>query len=150
MYIAALFTIARTWKEPRCPSTDEWKKKFWYIYTMEYYSAIKKNTRETVLMRWMNLESLIQSEVSQKDKYYILMHLYRIYKMVLKNLFTGHQWRNRHKEQTYGHGDGGGEGEMYGKSNRETYTTICKIDSQWEFTVWLRKLKQGLCVNLEG
>ena len=70
-------------------------------------------------------------------------------KMVLKNLFTGQQWRNRHREQTYGHGESGGEGEMYGKSNMETYITTCKIDSQQEFSVWLRKLKQGLCINLE-
>ena len=70
--------------------------------------------------------------------------------MVLKNLFTGQQWRNRHREQTYGHGDRGREGEMCGKSNRETCITICKIDSQWEFAVWLRKLKQWLGINLEG
>ena len=68
-------------------------------------------------------------------------------KMVLKNLFTGQQWRNRHRE--YGHEERGGEGEMYGKSNMETYIIICKIDSQREFAVWLRKLKQGLCINLE-
>ena len=70
--------------------------------------------------------------------------------MVLKNLFAGQQWRNRHRKQTYGHGERGGEGEMYGESNMETYITICKIDSQWEFPVWLRKFKQGLCINLEG
>ena len=70
--------------------------------------------------------------------------------MVLKNLFAGQQWRNKHREQTYGHGERGGEGEMYAKSTMETYTTICKIDSQQEFAVWLRKLKQGLCINLEG
>ena len=69
--------------------------------------------------------------------------------MLLKNLFTGQQWRNRHREQTYGHGERGGEGEMYGNSNMKTYITICKIDSQREFAVWLRKLKQKLCVNLE-
>ena len=63
LFIAALFTIARTWKQPRCPSTDKWIKKLWYIYTMEYYSAIKRNTFESVLMRWMNLESITQSEV---------------------------------------------------------------------------------------
>ena len=68
LFIAALFTIARTWKPPRSPSTDEWIKKLWYIYTMEYYSAIKMNTFESVLMRWMNLEPIIQSEVSQKGK----------------------------------------------------------------------------------
>ena len=70
--------------------------------------------------------------------------------MVLKNLSTGQQWRNRHREQTYGQGERGGEGEMYGKSNMETYITICKMDSQREFAVSLRKLKQGLCINLEG
>ena len=79
LIIAALFTIVRTWKQPRCPSTDEWIKKLWYIYTMEYYSAIKRNTFESVLMRWMNLEPIIQSEVTkEKDKYHILMHIYRI------------------------------------------------------------------------
>ena len=67
MFIAALFTIARTWKQPKCPLTDEWIKK-WCIYTMEYYSAIKKNIFEQLLTRWMNLESIIQSEVSQKEK----------------------------------------------------------------------------------
>ena len=66
------------------------------------------------------------------------------------NLFAGQQWRNRHGEQTYGHGQRGGEGELYGESNMETYVTVCKIDSQWEFAVCLRKLKQGLCTNLEG
>ena len=96
---------------------------------MEYYSAIKKNTFESVLMRWMNLEPIIQSEVNQKDKdkYHILMHKLESRKMVLKNLFTGQQWRNRHREQTYGHGERGREGEMYGKSNMETYITIHKI-----------------------
>ena len=63
--------------------------------------------------------------------------------MVLKNLFTGQQWRNRHREQTYGHAERGGEGELYEKSNMETYITICKIDSQQEFAVWLRKLNRG-------
>ena len=80
LFIAALFTTARTWKQPRCPLTDEWIKQFWYIYTMEYYLAIKRNTFESVLMRWMNLESTIRSEVSQKekDKYCILTHIYGI------------------------------------------------------------------------
>ena len=78
--IAALFIIARTWKQPRYPSADEWMRKLWYIYTMEYYSAIKKNTFESVLMRWMKLEPIIQSEVSQKEKhqYSILTHIYGI------------------------------------------------------------------------
>ena len=79
LFIAALFTIARTWKQLRCPSTDEWIKKLWYIYKTEYYSALKRNIFESVLMRWMNLEPVIQSEVSQKerDKYCILMHIWR-------------------------------------------------------------------------
>ena len=67
MFIAALFTIARTWKKPGCPSADEWIRKLWYMYTIECYSAIKKNAFESVLMRWMKLEPIIQSEVSQKE-----------------------------------------------------------------------------------
>ena len=80
MFIAALFIIARTWKQPGCSSADEWIRKLWYIYTMEYYSAIKKNPFESVLMIWMKLEPIIQSEVSQKDKehYSILTHIYGI------------------------------------------------------------------------
>ena len=73
MFITPLFTIARTWKQPRCPSTDEW---MWYIYIMEYYSAIKRNEIESIEVMWMNLEPVIQSEVSQeeKNKYHILTH----------------------------------------------------------------------------
>ena len=80
MFIAALFTIARTWKQPRCPSKDERIQKLWCIYTMEYYSAIKRNTFQSILMRWTNIEPIIQSEVSQKeeDKYHILTHIYGI------------------------------------------------------------------------
>ena len=80
VFITALFTIARTWKQPGCPSADKWIKSLWYLYTMEYYSATKKNTFESVLKRWVNLEPIIHSEVSQKekDKYRILMHIYRI------------------------------------------------------------------------
>ena len=80
MFTTALFTIARTWKQPRRPSADEWVRKQWYIYTMEYYSAIKKNTFESVLMRWKKLEPIIQNEVSQKEKhqYSILTHIYGI------------------------------------------------------------------------
>ena len=80
MFIAALFTIARTWTQPRCPLTDEWIKKMWHIYTMEYYSAIKRNETELFVMRWMDLESVIQSKVSQKEKnkYRMLTHIYGI------------------------------------------------------------------------
>ena len=77
---AATLENSGAWKQPRCPSADEWIRKLWYIYTMEYYSGIKKNTFESVLMRWMKLEPIIQSEVSQKEKhqYSILMHVYGI------------------------------------------------------------------------
>ena len=78
MFIAALFIIARTWKQPRCPSADEWIRKLWYIYTKKYYSAIKKNAFESFLMMWMKMEPITQSEVSQKEKhqYSILMHVF--------------------------------------------------------------------------
>ena len=77
MFIAALFTIARTWKQPKYPLTDEWIKKVWHIYRMEYYSTVKRNEIELFVVRWMNLESVIQSEVSQKErsKYRILMQI---------------------------------------------------------------------------
>ena len=80
MFTAALFIIVRTWKQPRCRSADEWIRKLWYIYTMEYYSAVKKNTFESVLMKRVKLEPIIQSEVSQKEKHQcsILTHIYGI------------------------------------------------------------------------
>ena len=80
MFIAALFTIARTWKQSKCPSSEEWINKMWHLYTMEYYSAIKRNEMELLVVRWMELESVIQSEVSQKEKnkYIMLTHLYGI------------------------------------------------------------------------
>ena len=78
VFITALFIITRTWKQPRCPSANEWIRKLWYIYTMEYYSVIKNFS--SVLMRWMKVEPIIQSEVSQKEKhqYSILMDIYGI------------------------------------------------------------------------
>ena len=80
MFITRLFIIVRTWKQPRCPSADDWIRKQWYMYTMEYYSAITKNTFESVLMRWMKLEPMTQSEVSQKEEhqYSIPKHIYGI------------------------------------------------------------------------
>ena len=82
VFITALFLIARTWKQPRCPSADKWIRKPWYIYTMEHHAAIKKNTFESVLMSWTELEPIIQSEVSQEEnhQYSILMHIYGIQK----------------------------------------------------------------------
>ena len=80
MFIATLFTIARTWKQPECPSTEEWIKKMWHIYTMEYYSSVKGNEIQLFVVRWMDIESFIQSEVSQKEKkkYHISIHIYGI------------------------------------------------------------------------
>ena len=77
MFIAALFTIARSWNQPKCPSTDEWIKKMWYIYTMEFYSAIKRNEIGSFVETWIDLETVIQSEVSQKEKnkYRIQTHI---------------------------------------------------------------------------
>ena len=82
MFIAALYTIARTWKQPKCPWTDEWIKKMWHIYTMEYYSAIKRKKIESFVETWLDLETVIQSEVSQKEKnkYHMLMNIYEILK----------------------------------------------------------------------
>ena len=80
-----MFIIARTWKQPRCPSADKWIRKLWYVYTIEYYSAIKKNTSESGLMRWMKLEPIIQSEVSQKEK-----HQYSILTHILEKAMTPH------------------------------------------------------------
>ena len=76
MFIAALFTIAGTWKQPKCPSTDEWIKKMWHIYTMKYYSAIKRSKIELFIVSWMDLESVIQSEVSQKEKKMLYANTY--------------------------------------------------------------------------
>ena len=78
MFTAALFAEARIWRQPECPLTDEWIEKLWHIHTMQYYSAIKRNAAESVLMRWMNQEPIIQSEVNQKEKnkYRILTHIY--------------------------------------------------------------------------
>ena len=102
MFTAALFTIARTWKQPRCLSANEWISKLWYIYTKEYYPAIKRNAFESFLMKWMNLESIIQNEVSQKekDKHHILMHICG--KMVPIILRVEQQRRHRCKEETFG------------------------------------------------
>ena len=103
MFIAALFIIARTWKQPRCPFADEWIRKLRYIYTVEYYSAIKKNSFESLLMRWMKLEPIIQSEGCQKDKehYDIQTHM-EFRKMVTITLYAKQKKRHRCTEQTFG------------------------------------------------
>ena len=91
MFITALFIIARTWKQPRCPSSDEWIRKQWYIYAMEYYSAIKKNTFESVLMQWMKLEPIIQSEVSQKEKHQYSMSWVQFSRSVVSDSLRPHE-----------------------------------------------------------
>ena len=105
MFITALFIIARTWKQPRCPSADECIRKLWYIYTMEYYSAIGKNTCGSVLIRWMKLEPIIQSEVSQKEKTPIQYNntcIRNLKKMVTITLHVRQQKRHRCIEQSFG------------------------------------------------
>ena len=95
MFTAALFTIARTRKQPKCPTIDEWIKKMWYIYTMEYYSSIKRNKIRSFVEMWLDRESVIQSEASQKEKskYCMITHIYGILKkkMVLMNLGAGQE-----------------------------------------------------------
>ena len=93
MFTAALFTIARTWKQPKCPSTDDWIKKMWHIYTMEYYSAIEGNEIELFVMRWMDLESVIQSEVSQRGKQipYANAPIWNLKQMIPMNLVAGQE-----------------------------------------------------------
>ena len=91
MFITALFTTARTWKQPRCLQEDEWIRKLWYIYIMGYYSAIKKNAFESVLMRWMKLEPIIQSEVRQKEKH---QHIYMEFRKVVTMTLYARQQRD--------------------------------------------------------
>ena len=105
MFIAALFTIDKTWKQPKCPSTNEGIKKMWYIYTMEYYSAIKNNEIMPFAAAWMDLEIIILSEVSQteKDKYHMLLLICGIKKKKIQmNLFTKQKSTHRHRKQIYG------------------------------------------------
>ena len=126
----------------QCPSTDEWIKKMWYMYAMEYYSAIKRNENGSFVVIWMNIESVIQSEVSQKEenKHHLLMHVYGVQKMVLMNLFAGTEmqmqridlWMQGGKEKV-GH----------------TYATTRKVASQWEAVVQHRELSSATCDDLE-
>ena len=103
MFTAALFTIAKTWKQPKCPLTDEWIKKLWYRYTMKYYSAIKKNEIMPFAATWMDLEIIILSEVSQTD----ITYMWNLKKMIQMNLFTKQKQTHRIRELIYGYwGDG--------------------------------------------
>ena len=114
VFIAALFTIARTWKQPRFPSADEWIRMLWYIHTMEYYSAIKKNAFESVLMRWMKLEPIIQSEVRLKEKHqYSINSIYMEFrKMVMMALTMRDSKRDTDVKNRLLDSVGEGEGGM--------------------------------------
>ena len=122
MFIAALFTIAKTWEQPKCPSTDEWIKKMWYLYTMEYYSAVKKNEIIAFGAIWMDLEIIILSEVSQTETN---ITGYRLYveskKMVQMNLFTKHKQSQMQKTNMVTWG------KERGEINWETGTDICTL-----------------------
>ena len=125
MFNTTLFIIARTWKQPRWPSTDRWIKKLWFIYTMGYYSAIRRNAYESVLMRWMNLEPIIQWSKSEREKY-INVYTWNPERWLLMNLFTGQQWRRRHRQQTCGHREGRRGWEKLRQWHCSIYITICK------------------------
>ena len=98
MFIAALFTIAKTWKQPKCPSTEEWIKKMWYLYTMEYYSAIKKNEIMSFAATWMDLEIVILNEVKsdrEREISYDITYMQNLKKLIQMNLFTKQKWTHR-------------------------------------------------------
>ena len=145
MFITALFTIARTWKQPRRLSADEWIRKLWYIYTMECYSAIKKNIFESILMRWMKLEPFIQSEVSQKEKQYINTYIWNLERweqwLYMRDIKRDTDIKNRLLDSVRE-----GEGGMIWENSilhviHNIYITICEIDHQSKFDAWNRALK---------
>ena len=124
----------------------------WYIYTMEYYSAIKRNVFGSVLMRWINLEPIIQGEVkSERERQisYINAYICSLERWYWRIYLQGSNGETDIENRLMDMGKVG-ERVRCMESNMETYITICKIDSQWEFAVCLRELKQGLCINLEG
>ena len=126
MFIAVPFTTVKTWKQPICSSTEYWIKKLWYIHTMKYYSAIKRNAFESVLMRWTNPETIIQSEVShkEKDKYHTRTHVYGIWRDGTDEFI----FRAAMEKQTYGHGEGEErEGRCMERVTWKLDSTICKI-----------------------
>ena len=147
LVIAALYIIARTWKQPRCPSADEWIRKLWYIWTMEYYSAIKKNTFESVLMRWMKMEPIIQSEVSQKKKkntntvYECICMEFR--KMVMITLYARQQKRHRCIEQSFGLCRRGRGWDGLGEWHWNMYNIIYETNHQPRFNAWYWMLAAG-------
>ena len=108
MFMAALFTIAKTWKQPKCALTDEWIKKRWYMYTMEYYSAIKKNKIIPLAATWMDLEIIILSKSDRERQVsYDITYMWNLKKKIQMNLFTKQKQTHRHRKQTYGDFPGG-------------------------------------------
>ena len=131
VFTAALFTIAKTWTQPKCPLTDEWIK-MWFIYTMEYYSAIKKNEIMPFAATWMDLEIIVLSEVRQRKTNIIWYHLYaESKKMIQMNLFTKQKQTHRLRERTYGYQRGrvGGRDRL-GVWDWHVHSAIFKIDNQ--------------------
>ena len=134
MFIAALFTIARTWKQPKCPLTDEWISKVWHIHTMEYYSAIKRNEIELFVVWWMDLESVIQGEASQKEKkrYCILMHICGIQKNGTDEPICREEIdMQMQKMDVWIRGERGRWDEL-GDQDWHIHSTMWEIGSQWE------------------
>ena len=129
MFTAALFTIARSWKQPKCPLTDKWIKKKWYIYTMEYYAAIKRNEIGSFVETWMDLETVVQSEVGEKEKkkYRILMHICGIQKNGTNEPVckAEKETQNKCMDTKGGMGGGAGGGGMNWETGIDIYTLIC-------------------------
>ena len=156
MFIAALFTVARTQKQPKCPSTDEWIKKMWHIYTMGHYSAIKRNKIDLFVVRWMDLESVIQSEMSERKKQILYANTY-IWN--LKKKKNGHE-EPRGKmgimTQTYQrmdlsiHRSVRVSWDKVREWHGHTYTTKCKIECQLEAAAQHREISSVLCDHLQG
>ena len=145
-------TIYNSWnmEQPRCPSTDEWIKKLWYIHTMEHYSAMKRNTFESVLMRWMNLEPVIQSEVSQeeKDKYCMPMHIYGIQKDGTDELICRSAMEKQTQRTDLWTWVGAGRQERVRCMERVTWKLALPYLTQIVNCNLLYELNYGLCNNL--
>ena len=145
MFIAALFAITRTLKQPRCPLTDEWIKKLWYIYTRDishkkehiWVSSNEVDKPKAYNTEWSNSER--EKQISYTNAY-----IWNLERWYWWTYLQGSSGDTDIREQTYGHGGGEQRGWDVRKSDMETYITICKTDSQWNFAMWLRELKPGL------
>ena len=129
MFITALFTIARTWKQPRCPSKNEWTKRLWYIYTMEYYSTIKTNTCDSVLIRQMNLEPIIQNEMSEigKQILYINAYIWNLERWYSRTYLQGSSGNTDREKVLVDMGQGRKRWDKFRDQHRNIYITIRKI-----------------------